>query len=705
MQQFFHYTSKGGQGSVWTSAHAIQIAPSASSRSQTEADVRILQRNATSPNSVFVAADYPIIDPVDSSAFVFLPSVVRDKAGNLQGILGVSGSGVNEHPALNSLNFNPGTLQAGTWGYITSPITGGDAEDTDTLNYRWGDWYSAVLDPSDSCTVWVAGEYLPSNRTTEPFWYTEMAKLPPMSTCAGGPVLLSNVSLNFGNQQVEVKSAALVETLTNNQTVALNITGISTGGDFTQTNTCQQPVAPGGTCTIDVYFTPSVTGTRTGTLTITDDASNSPQTVALSGIGAAGSISVSPTALAFGNQVLNTGSAGQKITVTNSGFVNLTVNSVVASGDFSKLDSCTGVTLTPGQSCTITAGFLPVVTGALSGTITINDTSPGAPHIVTLSGTGQTSVSVSANIAFPATNVGSSSTPQTMTLTNNQNQTLTFTFATSGDYSAVGSGTTPCNGTLAAKAKCTFAVTFTPGYNGMIKGALTITHNAAGSPASGGLTGTGQNGPAVPLTFSPTSVNFGNVVLNTAVSKTVTIKNVSTATVTISSVTGGGYFVATPSGTAPCGGALLAGKSCTVTVTYKPLLPGSNIAGITVVDTAAVSTQVQNATGTGILPVTMSPATVSFGTVTVGTTSAVHVVTVTNYVTTPVTINSVVASGDFIYTTGGGVPCGATIPANGICTLGVEFSPTATGLISGNLTLSYAAGSSPQVVNLSGTGQ
>jgi hypothetical protein len=184
----------------------------------------------------------------------------------------------------------------------------------------------------------------------------------------------------------------------------------------------------------------------------------------------------------------------------------------------------------------------------------------------------------------------------------------------------------------------------------------------------------------------------------------VTIKNVSTATVIISSVTGSGYFAVTPSGTSPCGGALNAGKTCTVTATYKPLVPGSSIGGITVVDNAAVSTQVQNAAGTGIVPVKMSPTTISFGTVTVGTTSAVQVVTVTNFLSTPVPINSVVASGDYIYTTGGGVPCGANIPANGICTLGVEFSPTVTGAINGNLTLSFAAGSSPQVVNLSGTG-
>lgn len=707
MQQFFHYTSNGGQGSVWTSAHDIQIVPSGTKHSQTEADIRILQRNTAAPNSVYVAADYPIIDPVDSAAWVFLPSVVRDKAGNLQGILGVSGTGTDEHPGLDSLTFNPSTLKSGTWGYIASPVTDGDAEDTDSLNYRWGDWYSAVLDPSDSCTVWVAGEYLPVNRTSEPYWYTEMAKLPPIGTCAGGPVLLSSVSLNFGTQQVGVKSAALVVTLTNNQTTSLNITGIAAGGVFQQSNTCQSAVAPGGTCTIDVYFTPTAPGTETGTLTITDGATGSPQTVALAGIGAStssGTISISPTTLAFGSQVLNTASAGQKITVTNSGSVNLTVNSVAASGSYSETDNCAGATLTPGQTCTITAGFTPAVTGSVPGTITISDTAAGTPQIVTLTGSGLADVSLSANLTFPATNVGSSSASETMTLTNNQSQSLSFTFATTGDYSAVGSGASPCNGTLAAKSKCSFAVTFTPTFNGTIKGALTVTHNAAGSPASGGMSGTGQDGSAVPLTFNPSNLNFGNIVVNGALTKTVTIKNVSTSTVNLTGITGSGYFVVKSGGSSPCTGTLLAGQTCTFSATFAPLATGSKIGGITVTDNAAISPQVQNAAGTGIEPVTVSPTSLAFGTVAVGSTSPVAVITVTNYTSAAVAINSVVASGDFIYTTGGGTPCGASIPANGICTLGVEFSPTVTGAISGNLTVSFAAGDSPLAVSLSGTG-
>ena len=512
------------------------------------------------------------------------------------------------------------------------------------------------------------------------------------------------MAINFGNQQVDLRSNAIVETVTNNQSVALNITTIFATGDFFQTNTCQQPLAAHGSCTISIFFMPSTIGTRTGSLTITDDANNSPQTVALAGIGVSAALTVAPTALTFGSQVINTSSAGQAITVTNAGFTNVTINAVQASGGFTDTDNCAGNILTPGQHCTATISFAPVVTGAYSGTVTINDNAPGAPHVVTTTGTSQLAASLSANLSFPATNVGSSSSPQTMTLTNNQNQTLTFTWTTSGDFSAVGNGTIPCNGTLAAKAKCTFGVTFTPTFNGQIKGALTITHNAGGSPTSGGLTGTGQNGPAVPLTFSPANLSYGNVVLNSSSSKTVTIKNTGATAINISSVTGSGPYVVTPSGTTPCGGNLNASKSCTVTVTFTPLVTGTIIGGITVIDNASVSTQVQNASGNGVLAVTMSPTNIAFGTIAIGSTSSVQVVTVTNHLLSAVPINSVVASGQFVSTTGGSLPCGVNIPANSICTLGVAFSPTVQGAITGDLTLNYAAGSSPQVVTLSGTG-
>src|SRR5207253_501563 len=116
------------------------------------------------------------------------------------------------------------------------------------------------------------------------------------------PVL---VSLTFGNQNLNTTSVAQSVTLTNTGTVALSVTSIVASGDFMQTNTCGTSVAAGANCAISVTFTPTATGTRTGAITITDNAAGSPQSVNLTGTGAAPGVSLSPSSLTFGNQNLN----------------------------------------------------------------------------------------------------------------------------------------------------------------------------------------------------------------------------------------------------------------------------------------------------------------------------------------------------------------------------------------------------------------
>lgn len=106
---------------------------------------------------------------------------------------------------------------------------------------------------------------------------------------AGGPgVGLSKTSLTFGGQLLTTTSAPQTVTLTNTGASALTISSIAASGDFGQTSNC--PLSPAtlaatGTCTISVTFTPTAVGPRTGTLTITDDAAGSPQTVTLTGTG------------------------------------------------------------------------------------------------------------------------------------------------------------------------------------------------------------------------------------------------------------------------------------------------------------------------------------------------------------------------------------------------------------------------------------
>src|SRR5207253_2740457 len=88
---------------------------------------------------------------------------------------------------------------------------------------------------------------------------------------------LSPASLTFAAQLVGTTSAAQTVTLTNTGTAALSISGIATSGNYAQTNNCGTSLGVGSSCTINVTFTPTVAGSRTGTLSVTDNAAGSPQ--------------------------------------------------------------------------------------------------------------------------------------------------------------------------------------------------------------------------------------------------------------------------------------------------------------------------------------------------------------------------------------------------------------------------------------------
>src|SRR5439155_11033492 len=126
------------------------------------------------------------------------------------------------------------------------------------------------------------------------------------SGTGGSPTAsLSPTSLTFPSQTVGTTGTAQAVTLSNSGSAALSITSIAiTGtnsGDFGQTNNCGSSLAAGSSCAINVTFTPAATGTRSATLTVTDNASNSPQTASLTGSGVSSSgtptATLSPTSL------------------------------------------------------------------------------------------------------------------------------------------------------------------------------------------------------------------------------------------------------------------------------------------------------------------------------------------------------------------------------------------------------------------------
>jgi hypothetical protein len=96
--------------------------------------------------------------------------------------------------------------------------------------------------------------------------------------------IVTPTSLTFASQAVGTSSVAQTITLTHELSTALNPT-IATTGDFKETNTCGTSLGPSLSCTISVTFAPTSPQARTGSLTITDNAPNSPQAVTLSGSG------------------------------------------------------------------------------------------------------------------------------------------------------------------------------------------------------------------------------------------------------------------------------------------------------------------------------------------------------------------------------------------------------------------------------------
>ena len=216
-------------------------------------------------------------------------------------------------------------------------------------------------------------------------------------------VSLTPLSLLFNTQQAGTTSPPQTVALANTGDATLNISGIGASGDFAQTNNCGSSVASGSGCTINVTFTPTGGGTRNGTLSITDNAPGSPQTVSLSGAAVSPVALVSPSAMSFPSRALNTTSSPQKEALANAtaANANLTVSGIAITGDFAQTNNCVG-TLMPNADCSINVTFTPTAGGTRTGTLTITDNAPDSPQIVPLSGTGASDFVLGVNAGAPS---------------------------------------------------------------------------------------------------------------------------------------------------------------------------------------------------------------------------------------------------------------------------------------------------------------
>jgi hypothetical protein len=220
-------------------------------------------------------------------------------------------------------------------------------------------------------------------------------------------ITLSVYELRFAAQPQGTASAPQEITLSNIGNADLDIRSISISGEnnqqFSETHNCPTAPAtlpPNSACQIQVVFKPLISGDLSAALSVSDNASGSPQSVALTGHSGAPApaVSLSPEVLSFGSQRVGANSKMQVVLLKNTGSTTLNINSAIridgaSASEFhfhSVQQACPETTgeLAPDASCSIGIVFAPVSSGAKNAQLIIDDDATGSPHTVELSGTG-----------------------------------------------------------------------------------------------------------------------------------------------------------------------------------------------------------------------------------------------------------------------------------------------------------------------------
>ena len=261
----------------------------------------------------------------------------------------------------------------------------------------------SALPPGQSCSVLISFTPSAAGSRTAALTITDNASPPTESAQLNGTglnpapaVSLMPGSLDFGttNQGTSTSSSISVK---NSGTAALHISSIVIAGantnDFSSTSpTCTAPLAANSVCTISVTFTPLAAGLRTATVTLTDDAPDSPQRINVQGTANSAptsAIVVNPGSPGFGTKTQGT-STPMNVTVTNAGTAALHLTNAVLGGananEFTLADPTCSTAIAASGSCTIVLNFTPLSVGIHAASVTLTDDAPGSPQIINITG-------------------------------------------------------------------------------------------------------------------------------------------------------------------------------------------------------------------------------------------------------------------------------------------------------------------------------
>ena len=467
-----------------------------------------------------------------------------------------------------------------------------------------------------------------------------------LGTGAGPLAVPSPLSVNFGSVSVGTTPTKTV-TLTNTGNQTLQISNIAlSGNNIAQfplsADTCPASLAAGVSCGFHITFTPSAAGTFSAAADVTDNSGNlsgAVQSIPLTGIAVAAAplLNVSPAALVFAAQAVGSTSGSQTVTLVNQGSATLNISGIAVTGSGASnfgivpagSNPCpSSGTLASVTSCTVTINFVPLSIGTKNGSLSLSDNAAGSPQTVSLTGTAVApAITLSASsLSFGSQPAGTASAPQNVTLSNSGTISLGISgIALTGANPTDFIETNNCPQSLGVSASCLITVKFDPAATGPASRAasISVADNAPQSPQTIALTGSVT---VATVSVSPATISFGSQLVGATpgAPAAVMVKNTGTGALTVSgaTVTDTADFTMKNN----CSGAVAAGGTCTVSMTFAPAAPasgaqcgstaGAKTATLTLTDNATDSPQtvMLNGTATDFCP---NPPTVGGNSLTV----------------------------------------------------------------------------------------
>jgi hypothetical protein len=306
---------------------------------------------------------------------------------------------------------------------------------------------------------------------------------------------------------------------------------------------------------------------------------------------------LSNTNIGFGSQTVNTASAMQNVTLSNSGSTPLSIGSIALGGpnanQFNTSNNC-GSSLAAGQSCNIQVQFAPTSTGSMQASITLisNASNPTQSISLTGSGTGSGTPLVTlspAGIAFGNQTVSTTSGSQVITVTNSGSAVLDIGGVTIGGANASAFNlVSGCGSNLAPGASCAVTISFNPNSAGAMSAVLTLTDNGSPSTQSASLSGTGiaaATGTTI-VAYALNNLYFYNIPVGaTSAPSNITVTNIGNAAFTITSLSLTGAQPSSFQASSNCY-AVAPGGSCSLFVIFNPQVTGLNAASIVITSNA-----------------------------------------------------------------------------------------------------------------------